>query len=288
MRLSSDALRRPDPNNASIEECKFKFPQTLEGFEAEWCGVRITRLRNRMQELAHQGAKFSMKELRVLRNHPRVVDTIMEFMQGWRGNTNVRIVESLEQLLQYVLKYMLKPTTGSSSFHDTVKDIVDRQDIDSRPASICQKVLMRQITEHDMPRTEAARIVLGLPFVYYSREFRMVNLMGVRRLVMPEQGEQGVGAGTEEPRDIQATRDNYADLYWARESRNEFLDLVQRYEEGAISLPWHPREVSLYQFAAHFEKNWCLSASTRVPHISPIFRYLHFQKFINNHLIQTI
>ena len=73
---------------------------------------------------------------------------------------------------------------------------------------------------------------------------------------------------------IKATKDNYADFYWGREKRKEFLDLVQRYEEGDINLPWHPREVSLYRFAAHFEKNWSPATRTYVPHISPVFRYL--------------
>ena len=265
---------KPCPNIPELTTCKFKFPLPLDGFEAVQHGVQIITVLNKMLELAHQGARFTMKDLRVMRNHPRVVETITEVMQGWRGNTNVRIIESLQQLLQYVLKYMLKATTGSTSFEKTVKDIVAEQSLESKPASACQKVLMRQITEHDMPRTEAARIVSGLPFVFYSREFRMVNLLGVRRLVMPEQVEQGGEVGEEQQQGIKATKDNYADFYWGREKRKEFLDLVQRYEEGDISLPWHPREVSLYRFAAHFEKNWSPATRTYVPHISPVFRYL--------------
>ena len=107
----------------------------------------------------------------------------------------------LKCVLKCVLKYMLKPTSGSASFENTVRDILAQQSLNSKPASACQRVLMRQITEHDMPRTEAARIVSGRPFVFYSRPFRMVNLMGVRGLVMPheEQGGevevQGAGAG---------------------------------------------------------------------------------------------
>ena len=180
---------KPMPNAPRVASCKFHFPLQLEGFEAEMEAGRIVSVVNMLMEVAHLGARFCRKELRVMRNHPRMVDTIQEVMLGWRGNTNFRIVQSLEQLLEYVLKYMLKPTTGSSSFENTVKDIVMQQNPDSRPASVCQRVLMRQISEHDMPRTEAVRIVSGLPFVFYSREFRMVNLMGVRRLEIPEQQE---------------------------------------------------------------------------------------------------
>jgi hypothetical protein len=258
------------PVAPNVTVCKFHFPLPLEGFEEVLLGVTLAEVVNRMLELMHQGAKFSTKKLRVMRNHPRLVETIQELMQGWRANSNVRIVESLQQLLQYVLKYMLKPTSGSASFENTVRDILAQQSLNSKPASACQRVLMRQITEHDMPRTEAARIVSGRPFVFYSRPFRMVNLMGVRGLVMPHE-EQGGEVG-EQPEAIKATRDNFADIYWGRESCKKFLELVRAYEEGDITLPWHPREVSLYGFAAHFEKNWTPAARTYVPHISPTFR----------------
>ena len=256
-----------------LSYCKFKFPLPLEGFEAEMQGADfIIAITNRLVELAHEGAQFHRNKLGVIRNHPRIVDTVQEVMQGWRGNTNMRIVESLQQLLQYVLKYMMKPTTGSLSFENIVRDITTTQETD-RPASVCQRVLMRQMNEHDMPRTEAVRIVSGLPFVFYSREFRMVNLLGVRRVSLPENtAEAGTGVAAEELLDRRATQDNFADVYWERESKREFLELVQRYEDGVISLPWHPRHVSLYFFTVYFEKSWRLASSSHVPHVSPTFR----------------
>ena len=257
---------KPCPAMPQVTTCKFKFPLPLEGFE-----IQLIFIVNRMLEVAHPGAKFSKKDLRIMRNHPRVVETIQEIMQGWRGNTNVRIVESLQQLLQYVLKYMLKPTTGSTSFKSTVKDITMQQETD-KVASVCQKVLMRQISEHDMPRTEAVRIVSGLPMVFYSREFRCVNLLGVRRVELPETKEEAELGGELQLGEMRATKDNFADLYWARETKKEFLDLVKRYEDGDITLPWHPREVSLYNFTVFFEKSWYPASSCHVPHVSPTFR----------------
>lgn len=253
------------PAAPQVTFCKFFFPKDLEGFEAEQQGDFISFISNKLGELGHDGARFSHNVLNLARNHPRIVDHIQELLQGWRGNINVQIVKSLQQLLEYVVKYMLKATTGSASFHNTVKDITQQQSPDSQPASILQKVLMRQITEHDMPRTEAARLVLGLPFVFYSREFRMVNLLGVRRLAVRE-NEQ------EEAMERRATQDNIADLYWVREEKDEFLTLVQRFEEGSISLPWHPRNISLYSFTSYFEKSWRLAAKSYIPHISPTFR----------------
>jgi hypothetical protein len=122
-----------------------------------------------MEETEFQAACFLGSLFALARNHPRVVEHLQEVMQAWRGNTNIQIVKSMEQLLQYVVKYMLKSSTGSASFHATVKDITEKQEDNTRASSVFQKVLMRQITEHDMPRTEAARIVSGLPFVFYSR-----------------------------------------------------------------------------------------------------------------------
>ena len=117
------------PNITELTICMFNFPLPLDGFEAVQHGVQIISVLNKMLELAHQGARFTMKDLRVMRNHPRVVETITEIMQGWRGNTNVRIIESLQ------LNYMLKATTGSTSFEKTVKDIVAEQSLESKLAT---------------------------------------------------------------------------------------------------------------------------------------------------------
>ena len=257
----------------ALQICKFSYPKALQGFEAEQQGDSILAVANKMEEMEHQTAHFEGSSLALARNHPRLVEHIQEILQGWRGNCNVQIVKSLEQLLQYVVKYMLKASTGSASFHSTIKDITEQQGDDTRAASVFQKVLMRQITEHDMPRTEAARIVSGRPFVFYSRPFKMVNLMGVRRVVVPQSSEHDpteAGQGL----DRRATQDNIADMYWVREERREYLDLVERYEAGSISLPWHPKDVSLYLYAAHFERSWCLASQTYVPHVSPMFRYI--------------
>ena len=245
--------------------CKFHYPIDEEGFNAEKEGELVKTIVNQLEELAHPGAKFCFKSLLVMRNHSRVVQHVPEIMQAWRANTNLQIVRSIKQLLDYVVKYMLKASTGSKSFESTVKDITDQQESDTRASSIYQKILIRQISEHDMLRTEAFRIVLGLPFVFYSREFRNVNLMGVRRVV--------TDAGQEQSLDRRATQDNFADIYWVRESKQEFLDLVHRFEEGLLILPWHPREINLYYFVAHFDKKWRLNNKTYVPHISPTFRY---------------
>ena len=250
---------------ALVALCKFHFPRDLKGFEAETMENLYKSVHNQMGD--HPGAKFEQDELYPARNHPRLVVTIREFMMGWRANTSTEIIKSIPQLLNYVLKYMLKPTTGSQSFENTVKDITNATDNDAKASSIFTKVLMRQITEHDMSRTEAFRIVTGLPFVYYSRQFKNVNLLGVRMVVIDAEDEEMSGA------DRRATKDNKADLYWKREKDSNYKRLVERYEAGDIELDWHPREISLYNFVTYFQNNWTPSPHMSVPHISPQFRY---------------
>ena len=250
---------------ATIALCKFHYPKDLKGFEAEMVDSLYNTVHNKMEH--HPGAEFESNELFLARNHPRLVITIQEFLLAWRGNTCTEIIKSIPQLLNYVLKYMLKATTGSKSFENTIKDITNETQDDARAASIFQKVLMRQITEHDMSRTEAFRIALGLPFVFSSRKLKSVNLLGVRMVVIDEDSDTMEGANR------RATKDNKADLYWQRENSGHFKRLVEQYEAGEINLPWHPSDINLYMYVTHFENNWQPAKEAYVPHISPQFRY---------------
>ena len=242
--------------------CKFYYPHQLEGFTAEQTGQLFDIVHNVMTD--HAGAVFQGNELLLARNHPRLVISITEFIVGWRGNTNTRFVQSVHQLIEYVLKYIMKVTAGSLSFANTVKDITNHTDESAKVSSVFQKLLMRNITEHDLSRTEAFRIALGMDFVFYSRQFRRVNLMGLR-MVVKDDGSDGTVR--------KATKDNRADLYWRRDDDPHFANLVKAYEEGNIVLPWHPREINLYQYVAYFENNWTPSRETYVPLPAPQHKY---------------
>ena len=245
--------------------CKFHFPKELEGFSAEQIGMLYDVVQNQMAD--HAGAVFEGNDLKHARNHPRLVVTISEFILGWRSNNNTRFVQSVHQLIEYLLKYIMKVTSGSKSFENTVKDITNQTDDNAKVSSVFQKLLMRNITEHDMSRTEAFRLVLGKPMVYYSREFRTVNLLGLRRVVNDDEGVGEAGANRK------ATKDNRADLYWRRDTDSNFADLVDRYNEGAISLPVRPCDINLYMYVACFESNWTPSRKTYVPLPSPLHKY---------------
>ena len=245
--------------------CKFHFPKELEGFSAEQIGMLYDIVHNQMAD--HPGAVFEGNDLKHARNHPRLVVTISEFIVGWRSNNNTRFVESVHQLIEYLLKYIMKVTSGSRSFENTVKDITNQTDDNAKVSSVFQKLLMRNITEHDLSRTEAFRLVLGKPLVYHSREFRTVNLLGLRMVVKDDEGVGEAGANRK------ATKDNMADLYWRRDTDSNFADLVDRYNEGAIRLDCHPRDINLYMYVASFDSNWTPSRKTYVPIPSPQHRY---------------
>ena len=246
--------------------CKFHFPLELEGFSAELIDVLYNIVYNEMAD--HPGTVFKGNELTPARNHPRLVVTISEFIIGWRGNNNTRFVQSVHQLIDYVLKYIMKVTAGSKSFENTVKDITNQASDNDKVSSVFQKLLMRNITEHDLSRTEAFRLILGKALVFYSRDFRPVNLMGLRQVVNDVDGGDGeLGA------DRKATKDNRADLYWRRHNDDNFASLVENYEAGEIELPYHPQEINLYMYVALFESNWTPSRKTYVPVPSPLHKY---------------
>ena len=245
--------------------CKFDFPMKLEGFVAEKTAELFENLQNLMSD--HPGARFRLDKLLLARNHPRIVVTISEFILGWRGNTNTRFVESVHQLIEYLLKYIMKATSGSKSFENTVRDITNQAEDDTKVASVFQKLLMRNITEHDLSRTEAFRLMLGKDYVYYSRDFRRVNMMGHRMVVQcaEEEGEVGIRR--------RATMDNIADIYWERNTDPNYTELVQMYDAGVSSLTVDPREINLYFFAANFDTKWKLTPKTYVPLPSPLHKY---------------
>ena len=117
-----------------IAVCKFHYPQALQGFDADMVESLCNAVHNKMED--HPGAEFESNVLLLARNHPRIVITIQEFLMAWRSNTATEIIKSIPQLLNYVLKYMLKATTGSKSFEYTVKDITNATENDARAATI--------------------------------------------------------------------------------------------------------------------------------------------------------
>ena len=67
---------------------------------------------------------------------------------------------------------------------------------------------------------------------------------------------------------------NFCDIYWARETDDNYLRFVQNYEEGRVSYPMAPEDVSLYNFAGDFTASWTPSPKLHVPKPTPMFHYV--------------
>ena len=103
------------------------------------------------------------------------------------------------------------------------------------------------VSEHDITRPEAFKILSGEPFIKFSREVVNLNMTDKRR-VNVENFLSGGG---------QAVTTNFADKYWTRETDVNYLKACETFQENPSLFPLgDPAQVSLYQFGAFFEKNW--------------------------------
>ena len=79
------------PPGLRLSICKFNFPKSLVGFEAEQEGSTIISVTNKMEETEFQAACFLGSLLALARNHPRVVEHLQEVMQGGGGTPTSRL-----------------------------------------------------------------------------------------------------------------------------------------------------------------------------------------------------
>ena len=67
---------------------------------------------------------------------------------------------------------------------------------------------------------------------------------------------------------------NFCDLYWAKETDENYLKFVSNYEEGRVAYPIAPADISLYKFAGDFTMKWQPSPILHVPKPTPMFHYV--------------
>ena len=115
-----------------------------------------------------------------------------------------------------------------------------------------------------MSKNEAWRIVSGGSYVTHSRPYRYLNLTGSRRVNIE------ANENAEQPAVVQ----NFCDLYWAKESDENYKNFVDKFESGQISYTLHPKDVSLYNFAGCFTNKWYPSYKLYVPKPTPCFTYV--------------
>ena len=244
--------------------CRFKFPKDLFGysFESEKTLPNVETIVSLLQKRsAAAGADVSNGKLILTRNHPRIVETIEELLIIWRGNCDTKLIQSLEALTKYVMKYALKKEQNSPSFDAVVKDLTAKTASDTPVRKLFARILLKTIADHDMGYHEAHKIIEGKPHIEYSHGFKNVNLTDVRMLHV---GAQADGAP--------ATKKNPADIYWARENDENYQTFAASWTEDVFSVA--PENISLYMFAAYFTLSWTVMTTPLVPHLSPNFKYV--------------
>ena len=143
--------------------CRFGFPLTLRGFITMLTEVDNHQILDQIvrDDQFSKAAAFVLGSLELLRNHPRLVQHIPDILGIWRGNMDAKLIKSPESLLRYILKYIMKPETGSLPFNQIIKTLTANADDTTEPRKIFQKILLKTVGEHDISKNEAWRIVSG-------------------------------------------------------------------------------------------------------------------------------
>ena len=150
-------LKKKDITGSIV--CRFRFPLKYHGFEPKYendvnvdpnrnitcpdkdkilisvtrrqeCPTYLKQLVNaRSIQPVPLGASFfvrSERELSLARNHPDLVRHIPELLSIWRANMESQAVVSWTQLIDYILKYALKPEERSTTLTDIIRRIGNR------------------------------------------------------------------------------------------------------------------------------------------------------------------
>ena len=227
----------------NIARCRFGYPMRLNGFEERMTGADGQQFLDELLRVIdfETGGCFEFGKLTLLRNHARLVMHVPELLIIWRGNIDAKLIESVEQTLKYILKYMMKPEVGSLAFSDIVKQLTEKASEDCQVRKLFQSVLLKTVSEHDISKNECFKIISAEPYVKFSRPFRMLNLTGTRRLNLEQAGP--------------AMDTNFCDLFWARKSDPNFLILVEMFESGLLDSDENPNNISLYKFTNSYTLN---------------------------------
>ena len=250
------------------DRCRFGYPLTLYGFIQRLLEVDGHAIWDEIERDPEfqEGADFVYGTLEILRNHPRLVCHVPELLSLWRGNIDMKLIKNPEQLLKYILKYMMKPEQNSTTFEAMIKKLTENADETTPTRKIFQKIMLKSVGEHDISKNEAWRIINGKPFVQYSRPFRNLNLTESRRV--------NLEANDENSAERQVLSKNFCDVYWDKDQSEDFLKFKRLYEEGQVVYPTAPNDISLYDFASDFTMQWTPSPKLHVPKPTPMFHYV--------------
>jgi hypothetical protein len=195
--------------------CRFYFSTDLLGFvpkyedDMDGRGPYLVRP-NRLIASAIEGTEYTDDDkITFLRNHPTLVDHNPELLTIWGANIEGRPVESYQQVVRYLLKYMLKNKPNSQLFESIGKAVVENAAEDGTVRKTFQQILMKTVGQHDFSKQECFHVLNGFEFVEMSKTIVKVNVMGTWRLRAP-------AATDTDATDL--TEKNKASYYWNREN----------------------------------------------------------------------
>ena len=120
--------------------CRFKFPMNPQGFDVIYdeSGSKISSVKR--NDESSSGADVLDGDLVFISNHPTVVHHIPELLTVWCANVETRPVKSFDQVIRYILKYLVKPEPNSPPFDSIIKSVVDVANEDEPVRKVMQRV----------------------------------------------------------------------------------------------------------------------------------------------------
>ena len=86
----------------------------------------------------------------------------------------------------------------------------------------------------------------------------------------------------------QTVTSNFADKYWTRLTDENYIRACEKYEEDPSLYPLgHPSQVSLYEFATFFDKNWKYRGTMKIVVPTPQVGNLNVSFFVDV-LVSTV
>ena len=263
--------------------CKHHFPYLYHGYKPKFIManekerildevVKSVGTPSNLQETVNGrrapilGASFVIRnktELRFVRNHQRVVKHIPELLLLWQANCEASAVQGDKQLMEYLMKYTMKAEKSSATIATIKKQVYEKVSDDEPIRKLCQKLLMKTVTERDISVNEAMLLLNGENYVESSRSYRYCSLEG-NNLIVDQ-------VGSDKEKAVKTY--NWSQAYWERESSDNFAKLIEDYESGKFEYKRHPRDLSLRFFMSDFTINWEYEGAGLVPCPNPVFMY---------------
>ena len=275
------------PNGEEVKKktfaCRFNHPMEMCGFEYNTDeNGKLEDVFPKLDEdgnLKVNGSVYEGGLLTLLRNHPDIVTHIPELLVIWGANTDQKVITAYQQLLNYLLKYIMKNETQSDFFTNVAKTVIDKLDDEAPIRKSVQKILLNSVGQRDMSINECMLICHNQPYVDYSKTPRLVNLRGSNVIKNNiSTNDEGI-----------TSKDNWQEAYWQRESCPQYQQLCKDFPN--IACPKNPKNIALREFVVNFTKKWKYSPSNVFPHFIPSYKYIvhkgkpHYEEFCKNLLL---